>query len=162
VSKAVCICLKKRTCSKAGNNFTNAVKPYELKRKWQVCGSVVRRSSWFASPRCCQIITHAHLPLSLTFIFVLPVCSCALCRYPSPAVTNASVSPSEEVVLLSLDNNNMFVLGIANVELLKADEMTFEPLATPSHHGSITGLDVCQVLQLHTPLSRVCVHGTGP
>ncbi len=28
VSKAVCICLKKRTCSRAGNNFTNAANPY--------------------------------------------------------------------------------------------------------------------------------------
>ncbi len=49
----------------------------------------------------------------------------------------------QDNVICTLENNQAFVLGLANTELLKADEMNFEPLAVPFHYQSVTGLDVC-------------------
>jgi cilia- and flagella-associated protein 57 len=51
-----------------------------------------------------------------------------------------------------LENNQAFVLQLGNTEILKADEMNFEPLALPFHFQAITGMDVA----VRKPLVVTC------
>jgi len=58
-------------------------------------------------------------------------------------ILNISISPNEENVVCTLENNQMFVLGLANTDILKTEEMQFEHLSLHFHHMQITGLDTC-------------------
>eukprot|EP00198_Chlamydomonas_reinhardtii_P011942 XP_001701279.1 flagellar associated protein [Chlamydomonas reinhardtii] len=58
-------------------------------------------------------------------------------------VLNLAISPNEEHLVASLENNQAFTLLLSNQEIMKQDEMNFEVLGTPNHAGPITGLDVC-------------------
>jgi hypothetical protein len=60
-----------------------------------------------------------------------------------PARSYLAVSPSEESLACSLENNQAFTLLLSNQEIMKQDEMNFEVLGTPNHAGPVTGLDVC-------------------
>jgi WD40 repeat protein len=67
-------------------------------------------------------------------------------------IKNIAISPSEDNVVCTLENNQAFVLGLSNTDILKTEEMNFNPLALPFHHLQITGLDVC----LRKPLVVSC------
>jgi len=87
-------------------------------------------------------------------------------------VTSLAISPSEEHVVATLENNQAYLLSLSPhhhpSELMKSGsagnatstngdssvsgEMNFEPLAMPFHHMSITGLDVC----IRKPLVVTC------
>lgn len=67
-------------------------------------------------------------------------------------IKNLAVSPSEDNVVCTLENNQAFVLGLSNTDILKTEEMNFEPLALPFHYLQVTGLDVC----LRKPLVVSC------
>jgi hypothetical protein len=54
-----------------------------------------------------------------------------------------AISPSEDNIICTLENNQSYVLGLSNTDILKQDEMNFEPLALPTHHLTISGLDLC-------------------
>eukprot|EP00741_Cyanophora_paradoxa_P020094 tig00021234_g19395.t1 len=58
-------------------------------------------------------------------------------------IKNLAVSPSEESLLCSLENNQTFVLTLSNTDILKADEMNFDLLSQSFHSGPVTGVDVC-------------------
>jgi WD40 repeat protein len=64
-------------------------------------------------------------------------------------ILNLAISPSEDVVACTLENNQAFVLGLGNSDILKVEDMNFDPLVLPFHggdrpgHMQITGLDVC-------------------
>ena len=49
-------------------------------------------------------------------------------------ILNISISPKEENVICTLENNQMFVLGLANTDILKTEEMQFEHLSLHFHH----------------------------
>jgi WD40 repeat protein len=67
-------------------------------------------------------------------------------------IKNVSISPSEDNVICTLENNQAFVVGIQNTDLVKTEEMNFEPLTLPCHHLQITGMDLC----LRKPLVVTC------
>jgi hypothetical protein len=48
-------------------------------------------------------------------------------------VNNLAISPSEDSLGLTLSNRQMFHLGLSNTDILKAEEMNFELLATEFH-----------------------------
>jgi WD40 repeat protein len=53
------------------------------------------------------------------------------------------VSPNEEHLICSLENNQIYSLLLSNSEIMKADEMNFDVLGTNNHQGPITGMDIC-------------------
>ncbi|KAG1658747.1 hypothetical protein FOA52_000860 [Chlamydomonas sp. UWO 241] len=54
-----------------------------------------------------------------------------------------AISPSEEYLLCSLENNQIYSLLLSNQEIMKADEMNFDIMGTANHQGPITGMDIC-------------------
>ncbi len=58
-------------------------------------------------------------------------------------IKNLAIAPSEDNVACTLENNQAFVFSLSNTDILKAEDMNFEPLAVSFHVGAITGLDVC-------------------
>ncbi|GAB5362526.1 hypothetical protein AAMO2058_000804800 [Amorphochlora amoebiformis] len=52
----------------------------------------------------------------------------------------------------TLENSQAYVLSISNSDIQMPEDINFEPLALPYHHGAITGLDVC----LRKPLVVTC------
>ncbi|XRB08616.1 cilia- and flagella-associated protein 57 [Pycnococcus provasolii] len=67
-------------------------------------------------------------------------------------VKSIAISPSEEALVCTLENNQMYVLVLANSDLLKADEMQFELLSQSFHSKGITGMDLC----IRKPLVASC------
>eukprot|EP00899_Mesostigma_viride_P000129 jgi/Mesvir1/10116/Mv16834-RA.2 len=67
-------------------------------------------------------------------------------------INNLTVSPSEESLICSLENNQIFVLGLSISDILKTDEMNFELFSQSFHLGGITGLDTC----VRKPLIATC------
>lgn len=67
-------------------------------------------------------------------------------------VKNLAISPSEETVVCTLENNQMFMLGLSNSDLLKPDDPSFELLSQSFHSQAITGVDVC----IRKPLVVTC------
>ena len=67
-------------------------------------------------------------------------------------VQNLAISPSEETVVCTLENNQMFMLGLSNSDLLKPDDPSFELLSQSFHSQAITGVDVC----IRKPLVATC------
>lgn len=51
----------------------------------------------------------------------------------SSRVINLALSPSEDNIACSLANNQVYVLGLSNTDILKAEEMNFELLTTSVH-----------------------------
>ncbi len=58
-------------------------------------------------------------------------------------IKSIAISPSDENIICTLENNQAFVLSLANVERDHTDDLTFEPLSMPFHYQAIVGLDVC-------------------
>ena len=67
-------------------------------------------------------------------------------------IKNIAISPSEDNVICALENNQAFILGIQNTEILHTEKSNFEPLVLPCHHLQITGMDVC----MRKPLVVTC------
>ena len=67
-------------------------------------------------------------------------------------VKNLAISPSEETVVCTLENNQMFMLGLSNSDLLKPDDPSFELLSQSFHSQAVTGVDVC----IRKPLVVTC------
>ncbi|KAJ0409573.1 hypothetical protein ATCC90586_010084 [Pythium insidiosum] len=75
----------------------------------------------------------------------------------SSTIANIAISPTEDSLVCSLDNNQLYVLTLSSTDILKEDAMNFEPLATsfhqPGNAGShVTGLDTC----IRKPLVVTC------
>lgn len=70
------------------------------------------------------------------------------------SVTNLAISPSEETLVLALENHQAYTLNLSQVEVMKDDsqESNFHPLTTPSHFRAVTGLDHC----IRKPLIVTC------
>ena len=49
------------------------------------------------------------------------------------SVTSLSVNVSEDYLACMLSNNQSYLLGLSNTDILKAEEMSFEQLTTPVH-----------------------------
>lgn len=75
----------------------------------------------------------------------------------SSTITNIAISPTEDSLVCSTDNNQLYVLTLSSTDILKEDAMNFELLST-SFHGPgsagchITGLDTC----VRKPLVATC------
>ncbi|ETK90168.1 hypothetical protein L915_06001 [Phytophthora nicotianae] len=73
-------------------------------------------------------------------------------------IKDLAISPSEDLLVCSLDNNQMYALTLSSTDILKEDAMNFEVVSTafhaPSSNGSchITGLDTC----IRKPLVVTC------
>uniref|UniRef100_A0A061RT72 Wd repeat-containing protein 65-like n=2 Tax=Tetraselmis sp. GSL018 TaxID=582737 RepID=A0A061RT72_9CHLO len=70
----------------------------------------------------------------------------------SVKVKNMAVSASEEALLCSLENNQIFSLALSNTEIMKPDEMNFSHLAQDFHVESVTGVDTC----VRKPIVATC------
>ncbi|EQC33951.1 hypothetical protein SDRG_08631 [Saprolegnia diclina VS20] len=76
----------------------------------------------------------------------------------SQIVQNLAISPSEDMLVCSLESNQLYMLTLSSTDILKEDAMNFELVSTPFHrpgaNGSshITGLDVC----IRKPLIVTC------
>mmetsp|Transcript_46078 Transcript_46078/g.90833 ORF Transcript_46078/g.90833 Transcript_46078/m.90833 type:complete len:1198 (-) Transcript_46078:74-3667(-) len=58
-------------------------------------------------------------------------------------VNTIAISPSGENLSLTLADAQLYVLKMFDTDVLKAEDMKFEPLVEKFHTGAITGLDVC-------------------
>ena len=67
-------------------------------------------------------------------------------------IKNLAVSPSEEQLVCTLANNQVYVLTLSNTDILKTDEMNFELLSQAFHSHAVTGLDTC----VRKPLIATC------
>eukprot|EP00736_Rhodelphis_marinus_P001057 Rmarinus@m.11291 len=67
-------------------------------------------------------------------------------------IVSMAMSPSEEQLLCALENNQLFSFSISNLDILKSEDMNFEPLAQSFHTSQITGLDTC----IRKPLVATC------
>ncbi|KAK9830297.1 hypothetical protein WJX72_010857 [[Myrmecia] bisecta] len=67
-------------------------------------------------------------------------------------IRNMALSPTEESLLCTLDNNQMYSLSMSNTEIMKPEEMNFEIVAQPFHSSEVTGIDAC----IRKPLIATC------
>ncbi|GMH45741.1 hypothetical protein BSKO_13704 [Bryopsis sp. KO-2023] len=67
-------------------------------------------------------------------------------------ILNMAISPSEDQLACTLENNQAYTLALANTEIMKTDDMNFELLATPFHSKGILGVDTC----IRKPLIATC------
>lgn len=58
-------------------------------------------------------------------------------------ICTIAVSPSGENLALTLANSQLFALNRFHTDVIKSEDMKFEPLVDSFHTGAITGLDVC-------------------
>merc|ERR1719440_712697 len=63
-----------------------------------------------------------------------------------------AVSPSEEQLICTLANSQVYVFTLSNTDILRADEMNFELLSQAFHSQLVTGLDTC----VRKPLVATC------
>lgn len=63
-----------------------------------------------------------------------------------------TVSPSEETLVASTDQAQLYYLTLSSADIGKGDQATFEVLAQAFHNGHILGLDVC----IRKPLIATC------
>ncbi|KAK7495825.1 hypothetical protein BaRGS_00012815 [Batillaria attramentaria] len=63
-----------------------------------------------------------------------------------------TVSPSEETLVASTDQAQLYYLTLSSADIGKGDQATFEVLAQAFHNGQILGLDVC----IRKPLIASC------
>ncbi|KAL8584312.1 hypothetical protein ACOMHN_014731 [Nucella lapillus] len=63
-----------------------------------------------------------------------------------------TVSPSEETLVASTDQAQLYYLTLSSADIGKGDQATFEVLAQAFHNGQIQGLDVC----IRKPLIATC------
>lgn len=67
-------------------------------------------------------------------------------------VKTLTVSPSEETLIASTTNNQLYCIALSATDLGKGDQATFESLSQPFHFSIITGLDIC----IRKPLIATC------
>ncbi|CAK4695392.1 unnamed protein product [Aphanomyces euteiches] len=72
-------------------------------------------------------------------------------------ILNLALSPSEDTLICSLENNQLYMLTLSSTDILKEDAMNFELVSTPFHRPGangtqITGLDTC----IRKPLIVTC------
>mmetsp|Transcript_31019 Transcript_31019/g.42984 ORF Transcript_31019/g.42984 Transcript_31019/m.42984 type:complete len:1197 (+) Transcript_31019:119-3709(+) len=67
-------------------------------------------------------------------------------------VKNLAIQPGEETLICTLENNQIFLLGLSNSDIMKADEMNFELFTQSFHSQAITGMDCC----IRKPLVATC------
>ena len=67
-------------------------------------------------------------------------------------ILNLAVTPNEETVACSTENNQIFALGLANLDILRSEEMQFEILAQSFHLKGVNCVDTC----IRKPLVATC------
>ncbi|KAM5149014.1 cilia- and flagella-associated protein 57 [Mantella aurantiaca] len=67
-------------------------------------------------------------------------------------VTCMCLSPSEETVLISTNNSQLYSIALSSAEIAKGDDAVFEFLTESWHSSSITGLSIC----IRKPLMATC------
>jgi WD40 repeat protein len=67
-------------------------------------------------------------------------------------IKNLALSPTEETLLCSLADNQVYSLALNNSEIMKADEMNFTHMAQDFHIEGVTGVDV----SVRKPLVATC------
>ncbi|PIK39548.1 putative cilia- and flagella-associated protein 57 [Apostichopus japonicus] len=67
-------------------------------------------------------------------------------------IRNLTVSPSEETLIATTTNNQLYCIALSATDLGKGDQATFESLSQPFHFSIITGLDIC----IRKPLIATC------
>ncbi|TYZ60990.1 hypothetical protein PybrP1_005345 [[Pythium] brassicae (nom. inval.)] len=72
-------------------------------------------------------------------------------------IKDIAISPTEDSLVCSMENNQLYVLTLSSTDILKEDAMNFELLATSFHSpgasgAHITGLDTC----IRKPLVATC------
>ncbi|KAI9346401.1 WD repeat domain 65-like protein [Zopfochytrium polystomum] len=66
-------------------------------------------------------------------------------------ITYMATSPSEDTLVCTMENNQMFSIILGNAEV-KNEDSKFDTFAQPFHHGQITGMDTC----IRKPLIVTC------
>ncbi|XP_019645355.1 PREDICTED: cilia- and flagella-associated protein 57-like [Branchiostoma belcheri] len=64
-------------------------------------------------------------------------------RAEAQEVRCLTVSPSEETLVASTDQNQLYHISLSSADIGKGDFAKFEVLSQSFHHGSVTGTDVC-------------------
>lgn len=62
---------------------------------------------------------------------------------PGSRLRNLTLSPNEDTLLCATDGNQLYSMSLANQELMKAEEVSFEHLSSPFHSAAVVGLDAC-------------------
>ena len=71
---------------------------------------------------------------------------------PPSRVRSITLSPSEETLVCAMENNQMYLVDLADCDILKEEEMVFELLSNPFHSKAVTGIDAC----VKKPLVATC------
>ncbi|XP_025110126.1 cilia- and flagella-associated protein 57-like [Pomacea canaliculata] len=67
-------------------------------------------------------------------------------------ITCLAISPSEETLVASTDQAQLYYLTLSSADLARGDQAIFEVLSQTFHNGQILGLDVC----IRKPLIATC------
>ena len=67
-------------------------------------------------------------------------------------IMHMTISPSEETIIATSRNNQLYTIGLTGAEISKGEQSLFETLSQPFHYDQITGLDVC----IRKPLVSTC------
>jgi WD40 repeat protein len=67
-------------------------------------------------------------------------------------IISMALSPSEDTVLCSTDNCQLYSISIQGSDIKGSDDSKFEVFSQSFHHGIITGMDVC----IRKPLIATC------
>jgi WD40 repeat protein len=79
-------------------------------------------------------------------------------RSSNARVVGMCISPSEETLVVTTDDNQMYLTQLANLDIVKSEDSSFTVMGTPLHAPSvsgtrtITGMDVC----IRKPLIVTC------
>lgn len=57
-------------------------------------------------------------------------------------IRSIATSPGDDYAICSLENNQAFILGLTNSDLLKTEDLTFEPLHMPVHFQGTVNTDI--------------------
>ncbi|EDV23338.1 uncharacterized protein TRIADDRAFT_27693 [Trichoplax adhaerens] len=70
----------------------------------------------------------------------------------SPSIKTITISPSEENLICSSSDNQLYTISLSSADMAKGEIISFELLSCSFHHHVISGLDIC----VRKPLVATC------
>ena len=99
--------------------------------------------------KCTKVFTIRNKPNKAAADGKVPATASAGPTSVTCSITNMAVSPTEDSLVVSTSDHQLFTFSLSNTDILKEDGMNFETLHVPFHKpgngglATITGLDTC-------------------
>ena len=68
------------------------------------------------------------------------------------SIRNLAIDANEENLIATMDDNQAWTLSLANIDVMKPEEMNFERMSAGFHSNGVTGVDLC----VRKPLVVTC------